>query len=135
MKKIEQIVSNNDNDILAIIIYADYSSEGVNFFTPNEFSQQLAYMKHPSGKKIQPHIHNEITRNVMLTQEVLVIKSGTIQVDLYDNQRKFVVSKLLTAGDIILLASGGHGFEVIEDVEMIEIKQGPYAGDMDKTRF
>ena len=55
--------------------------------------------------------------------------------DFYDNERNYLDSKILEAGDVILLASGGHGFEALEEIEMIEVKQGPYAGDKDKTHF
>lgn len=121
--------------LLSIIIRKDFQKEGVNFFTPDDFSQQLAHMKHPQGKVINPHVHNKVAREVHFTQEVLVIKSGLLRVDFYDSEQEYLKSKTLSAGDVILLAEGGHGFEVLEDLEMIEIKQGPYAGDKDKTRF
>ena len=121
--------------LLAIIIANDFNKDGIHFFTPNDFSQQLAYMKHPSGKVIQPHVHNSVSREVTYTQEVLFIKKGILRVDFYTDQQEYLESYLLHAGDVILLASGGHGFEVIEPVEMIEVKQGPYAGEQDKIRF
>lgn len=120
---------------LAIIIKSSYQKEGVDFFTPNDYSQQLAYMSHKKGKKIDAHVHNIVTREVHLTQEVLVIRKGKIRVDFYTQERVYFESEILEQGDVILLANGGHGFEVIEDVEIIEIKQGPYLGDEDKTRF
>lgn len=129
-------VIKNGETILAIIIRASFRpSESIHFFTPNEFSQQLAYMAHPAGKVIQPHVHNPVAREVFYTQEVLIVKKGKLRVDLYDEKREYLESRILGAGDTILLAAGGHGFEILEDVEMLEIKQGPYAGDADKTRF
>jgi len=92
-------------------------------------------MRHPAGKEIPPHVHNPVTREVTFTQEVLFIKSGKLRVDFYDDDRIYLESRILEAGDTILLATGGHGFEVLEEVEMIEVKQGPYAGEQDKTRF
>lgn len=125
-----------DDIILAIIIPCDHVAEGLSFITPESFSQQLAYMHHPAGKVIQPHIHKPLKREVSFTQEVLVIKRGKIRVDFYTPERDYLSSRLLVSGDTILLASAGHGFEVIEEVEMIEIKQGPYGGDdADKVRF
>jgi hypothetical protein len=121
--------------ILAIIIRSQFSEKGIRFFTPDEFSQQLGYMNHPAGKKIEPHFHNEVHRNVIFTQEVLYIKRGKIKVNFYSEQKNFLFDRVLQSGDVILLAGGGHGFEVLEDIEMIEIKQGPYQGDSDKTRF
>lgn len=120
---------------LAIIIKSNYQKDGIEFFTPNEYSQQLAYMSHKKGKKIDAHIHNKVTRDVHLTQEVLVIRKGKLRVDFYTQEQVYLESSILESGDVILLAGGGHGFEVLEDLEMIEIKQGPYLGDEDKTRF
>ena len=129
-----QMIKKRDK-LLAIIIKNNYVSEGVSFITPNEYSQQLAYMHHPAGKTIDAHVHNLVHRNVVLTQEVLFIKKGRLRVDFYDDYKDYLESRILEAGDTILLTSGGHGFKVLEEVEMIEVKQGPYSGDMDKTRF
>jgi len=123
------------DQILAIIITNNVADTGVHFLTPNDFSQQLAYMHHPVGRIIAPHVHNPVPRQVHYTQEVLFIKRGKVRVDFYDDQQVYFKSRVLQAGEVILLASGGHGFEVLEELEMIEVKQGPYAGEMDKTRF
>jgi len=133
LENIENIVY--EGQILVIIIRNNFNKPGIHFFTPNEFSQQLAYMNHPTGKIIEPHFHNPIERSVIYTQEVLLLKKGILKVNFYDNHQQFLFSRILTQGDVILLASGGHGFEVIEEIEMIEIKQGPYQGDNDKVRF
>lgn len=130
---IEKVIHNNR--FLAIVIRSGYKKEGIEFFTPNDFSQQLAYMNRPAGYKISPHIHNKIAREVFYTQEVLFIKKGKVKVDFYDEQCHCIDTRILHTGDIILLASGGHGFEMLEQAEIIEIKQGPYAGEQDKTRF
>lgn len=130
---IEQIIHNDT--ILAIIIKKDYSKDGVEFFTPNDFSQQLAYMKHPKGKIIDAHTHNLIPREVNYTKEVLVIRKGKLRVDFYEEDQTYIESRVVEEGDVILLAYGGHGFEVIEDCEMVEIKQGPFLGENDKVRF
>jgi mannose-6-phosphate isomerase-like protein (cupin superfamily) len=121
--------------LLAIIVSGKFRDPGIHFFTSNDLSQQLAFMRHPAGKVIDPHVHNPVSRNVHFTQEVLLIKRGKLRVDFYDNDQKYLESRVLEEGDVILLATGGHGFEVLEEVEMIEVKQGPYAGDQDKTRF
>ncbi len=123
------------NKLLAMIIRNDYACEGVDFITPNEYSQQVAYMHHQKGKVIDAHVHNLVHRNVVMTQEVLFIKRGILRVDFYDEYEDYLESRDLKAGDIILLVSGGHGFQVLEDVEMVEVKQGPYAGENDKKRF
>ena len=118
-----------------MILRNNYNENGVKFLTPDEYSQQIAYMHHPEGKVIDAHIHNLVHRNVVLTQEVLFIKKGKLRVDFYDDYQDYLESCILNEGDTILLASGGHGFKVIEEVEMIEVKQGPYSGENDKTRF
>ena len=133
MRQVEEV--KKKNKLLAIIIRSDYQCSGVDFITPNEYSQQVAYMHHPAGKVIDAHVHNLVHRNVVLTQEVLFIKKGVLRVDFYDDYKDYRESHILKAGDTILLTSGGHGFKVLEEVEMIEVKQGPYSGDKDKTRF
>src|SRR5262245_9643401 len=130
---VEEIKHNGE--ILALILRNEYAKPGITFFTPNDFSQQLAYMQHPAGKLIDPHFHNPVPRIVAYTQEVLFIKRGRLRVDFFDGQQQYLESRILKAGDVILLVKGGHGFEVLEQLEMIEVKQGPYAGDQDKTRF
>lgn len=120
---------------LALILRSSYSGPGIRFFTPDEFSQQLAYMNRPQGYVIQPHVHNAVPREVQFTKEVLFIKSGKVRVDFYDDDQTYLESRILNSGDVILLAFGGHGFEMIEASEIIEVKQGPYAGDADKVRF
>lgn len=133
MQHIEYI--KNNGQVMAIIISHRFNEKGIHFFTPDEFSQQLAYMSHPAGKKIEPHYHNPVERSVVYTQEVLVIKRGVLKVNFYDDSQSFIEHRTLVAGDVILLSAGGHGFEVMEDLEMVEIKQGPYQGEADKTRF
>lgn len=133
IKPIEQIEHNGE--MLALIVRDEYSKPGISFFTSNDLSQQLAYMHHPAGKIIDAHVHNPVTRSVAYTQETLFIKRGRLRVDFFDEQQQYLESRDLKAGDVILLVKGGHGFEVLEELEMIEVKQGPYAGDQDKTRF
>lgn len=130
---IEQVT--HEGRILAIIVRSTYRRDGIEFFTPDDFSQQLAFMRHGPGKVIDPHVHNPVERSVKLTQEVLVIRSGKLRVDFFDDACEYLESRVLGPGDVVLLAAGGHGFEVLEELEMFEIKQGPFAGDADKTRF
>jgi len=130
---VEEIMQ--EQKLLAIIVSHRFNKEGISFFTSNDLSQQLAYMRHPAGRVIQPHVHNPVRREVHYTQEVLFIRRGKLRVDFYSESCAYLTSRVLEAGDVILLATGGHGFEVLEEIEMIEVKQGPYAGDSDKTRF
>lgn len=133
MDPLEMIQLNGE--CLAIIIYHDYTREGVAFFTPGDFSQQLGYMKHNKGDTIPEHVHILHPREIRYTQETLLIKRGLVKVNFYTEDRQYFASRELTTGDVILLASGGHGFEFLEETEMIEVKQGPYCGDQDKIRF
>jgi len=130
---IERIESSGK--LLALIIRRQHDKPGITFFTPSELSQQLAYMHHPTGKVIEPHVHNPMPRQVVMTQETLFIRRGKLRVDFFDETRNYVASRILEAGDLILLVQGGHGFEVLEELEMFEVKQGPYTSDADKTRF
>jgi hypothetical protein len=130
---VEKII--HKNKILAIILRAKYKYKGIKFFTPNNFSQQLGYMNRPKGYEILPHLHNKVKRNVEYTNETLLIKSGKVRVDFYDGNKNYLKSAILKKGDVVLLVCGGHGFEMLEKSEMIEIKQGPYLDDNDKTRF
>ncbi len=128
-------IADLEKQLLALIISQSFNEPGIHFFTPHEFSQQLAYMRHPSGKMISPHVHQPALREVKYTQEVLFIRQGKLRVDFYDNQQNYLESHVLSTGDVILLITGGHGFEVLEEVEMVEVKQGPYLGADDKTHF
>ncbi len=132
---IEKIIINGN--IIAIIFSESKCNEKekINFITPNDFSQQVASMNHPKGHLIEPHFHNKVVREVHYTQEVLIIRKGKLRVDFYDKECNYIESRVLNKDDIIVLVTGGHGFEVLEDLEMIEVKQGPYIGEEDKTRF
>ncbi len=124
-----------EGQTLAIVIGHNFNKHGVHFVTPSELSQQVAYMRHPAGKQIQPHIHNPIVRQISNTQEVLFIKRGRLRVDFYSQEQRYCGNRVLEAGDVIILMCGGHGFTVLEEVEMIEVKQGPYMGDHERTQF
>ena len=125
----------NKSELLAIIVRNDFTDKGINFFTPNNYSQQLAYMSHPAGKEIQPHVHKKVQRQVHYTQETLFIRKGRLLVDFYSDDQVYLESRTLEAGEVILLVQGGHGFKALENLEMFEVKQGPYAGDEDKIKF
>nr|WP_121270553.1 hypothetical protein [Pedobacter schmidteae] len=125
----------HDNQLLSVIIRSNYTKDGIDFFTPDDFSQQLGYMNRPEGYEIPPHVHNLVPRSITLTQEVLFIKSGKVRVDYYDNNKVYLESRIVESGDVVLLATGGHGFKMLEKSEIIEVKQGPYCGEMDKVRF
>jgi hypothetical protein len=120
---------------LAIIIRNSFSTNDIKFFTPQNFSQQLGYMNRKKGYIIEPHVHNEISREITLTQEVLLLRSGKVRVDFYNDDKKYTESSILYPGDVILLANGGHGFAMLEESEIIEVKPGPYLEEKDKEKF
>jgi hypothetical protein len=132
-KHMEQIF--DEYRMIAIIIYAEYHSEGIEFFTPPNLSQQLASMKRPKGYEIPAHIHKPVSREVKYTQETLFIKKGRVEIKFYDENKEYLETRILKTGDVILLVSGGHDFTMLEDTEMIEVKQGPYASEDDKEIF
>lgn len=123
------------SEVIAIVVRAHFDEPGPAFFSPGSFSQQLGVITYPTGHIIEPHVHNPVTREVVRTQETLVIRSGRLLVTLYSDDEVPFATVELGAGDVILLAGGGHGFEVLDDCSMVEVKQGPYAGDQDKRRF
>ena len=121
--------------LYAIIIRSTYSEDGIKFFSEQHYSQQLGYMKRPAGYIIEPHRHNIIPREVLYTQETLFIRKGKIKVDFYNDKNEKIKSTELFKDDVILLINGGHGFQILEESEIIEVKQGPYIGLLDKERF
>jgi hypothetical protein len=125
----------HNNEVYALIIKRDFSCEGINFITPNSYNQQIGYMKREMGYQIQPHIHINTKRTIYGTSEVLFIKRGRVKVNFFDLQKNYLSSRILETGDFILLMNGGHGFEILEEAEIIEIKQGPYVEDNDKLKF
>lgn len=124
-----------DGQLCAIILKAEYDESGIQFLTAHELSQQLASMSYKPGKVIPAHTHQLVRREVLYTQEALFIRRGKLRVDFYSIEQEYRCSRILQKGDVILLIAGGHGFEVLEDLNMVEVKQGPYAGDKDKVVF
>lgn len=120
---------------LAIILRSDFAADGLQFFTPDDYGQQLGYMRHPAGHVVQAHVHHEIERVVHTTMEVLFVRSGRVRVDLFDGSLVHTATRVLRSGDVIMLVSGGHRFEMLEAAELIEVKQGPFVGSADKSRF
>jgi len=122
--------------LFAIIVSGKYrSKKGITFFTPDQATQQFGYMKHKKGYVIKPHKHKKRLTKILSTTEVILLLKGILRVDFYSLEKKYLFSKILKKKSIIFLAHGGHGFKVIKDVEMIEVKQGPYQLVEDKIKF
>jgi len=116
------------NALISIILRSGFSSSGPCFFGSADFSQQMGFLPHKRGNIIKAHFHKKIHRNIVFTQEVLFLRKGTIKVNFYTQEKEYICSRTINAGDVLFLCSGGHGFEILEDSEIIEVKQGPYSG-------
>ena len=125
----------NGKQFLGLIIRKDYHDSGIQFLTGDDSPQQIGYMNRAKDYVIAPHVHNAVPRTIELTQEVLIIQRGKVRVDYYDDNKKYLESRIANEGDIVYLGYGGHGFKMLEDSEIVEIKQGPYCGAQDKVRF
>ncbi|MFH0786409.1 MAG: hypothetical protein V2B13_02210 [Pseudomonadota bacterium] len=133
MEPVEKIQA--DGKPIAIIVRNEFKQPGVTFFSPFEFSQQLGILVHPPGHEVKAHVHNVIARDVRVTQEVLHIIEGKVEITLFTENKQYITSRLLTTGDTVLLAFGGHGIKIVQPSKILEVKQGPYAGKEDKEFF
>ena len=131
---IENII--HKKKLYALIVRKKFrKKKGVNFFTSKEATQQFGYMKHKKNHLIMPHQHNKRLTKILITTEVIILLKGILRVDFYNEKKKYLFSKKIYDGDLIMLTNGGHGFKVLKDVEMIEVKQGPYSLSSDKVKF
>ncbi len=130
---VEKIFSGEQ--CLAYIIRASFLPEQTTFLTPPEYKQQVGYVVYPAGGQIQRHVHRPLERHLVGTSEVLVVRQGCCEVDLYNDDRQLVATRELREGDIMLMVGGGHGFRMLDDTVLIEVKQGPYTGIDEKERF
>ncbi len=122
--------------LYALIVRKQFRKKsGINFFTSKEATQQFGFMKHKKNHFIKPHKHNKRLTRILRTTEVILLLKGTLRVDFYNNKYKYLFSKKINERDIIMLIHGGHGFKVLKNVEMIEVKQGPYSLASDKIKF
>lgn len=122
--------------LFALIVENNYrQKKGINFFSSDDLPQQFGYINQKKNYVIQPHKHRKRDTKIYTTSEVLIILKGIIRVDFYDLRQKYLFSKIIKKGQIIFLLHGAHGFKVIKDIQMIEVKQGPFKKNMDKVRF
>lgn len=126
---------SQSGELIAIITDVTAFGPGVAFVTPNDLQQQVAVMNRCAGEFISAHSHLPVPRSLRGTQEVLIVLSGQIEADLYDENREFICSEVVSAHQIITLVGGGHGFRMSEDSTFIEVKQGPYVPGKDKEVF
>ena len=124
-----------DETCLAYIIRASFLPDETTFLTPPDYKQQVGYIVYPAGGEIPRHIHCPLERHLVGTSEVIIVKEGRCQLDVYNDNRELVATRELHPGDLMLMVGGGHGFRMLEDTVLLEIKQGPYTGVDEKERF
>jgi mannose-6-phosphate isomerase-like protein (cupin superfamily) len=129
-----ECITQNDKP-LAYIIRAEMAPEKTTFLTPSELNLQVGFVVYPAGGEVARHLHRPLGRHIVGTSEVLVVKEGRCQMDIYDDDRRLVATRELRKGDIMLMVGGGHGFRMMEDTVLLEVKQGPYTGLDEKERF
>jgi cupin fold WbuC family metalloprotein len=129
-----EIISSSEGQ-LAYIVDGNWSPERTLFLTPDDFGQQMGMIVYKKNQEIPAHIHLPITRTVEGTTECVIVRSGECEIDIFDSNRQKIVTRHLKTGDIVLLLKGGHGFRMLEDTVLFEVKQGPYVGNADKERF
>ncbi len=120
---------------LAYIIRGKLNPTQTTFLTPPEFKQQVGFIVYPAGGEIQRHVHRPLERHLVGTSEVLIVRRGRCEIDIYNDERELVATRELGQGDIMLMVGGGHGFRMLEDTVFLEVKQGPYTGLDEKERF
>lgn len=121
--------------ILSLVIHPVALPEKTTFFTPDEFTQQAGFVVYPTGGEIANHTHKPIIRQLTGTPETLIIRKGRLLARFYNLKHELRGQTEVAAGDILMLVNGGHGFTVLEDTVLLEIKQGPYTGLDEKERF
>jgi mannose-6-phosphate isomerase-like protein (cupin superfamily) len=120
---------------LAYIIRAAVMPERTTFVTPSDFKQQVGFVVYPAGGEIARHSHRPLERHIIGTSEVLIVRTGRAEIDIYDDDRSLVATRELGPGDVMIMVGGGHGFRILEDTVFLEVKQGPYTGIDEKERF
>ena len=133
MEQVEEIQWNGKP--LALIIRGELEPKKTTFLTPSDFKQQVGFVVYPAGGEIQRHVHRPLERHLIGTSEVLILRRGRCEIDIYNNDRDLVATRELRQGDIMLMIDGGHGFRILEDTVLLEVKQGPYTGVDEKERF
>lgn len=129
-----EIISDGDVP-LAYIVDPKWKPERTEFFTPDHFTQQIGMIVYGAGEQIIPHVHVPVERHITGTTECVIVRQGACEIDIYNADREFIVTRSLSEGAIILLLAGGHGFRMTEHTILFEVKQGPYVGGRDKVRF
>jgi hypothetical protein len=130
-----EYIRTKDDVLTSIIIRRDFQPTKTTFVTQPELAQQVGFVVYPAGGVIKRHIHKNVDRQNISSSEALIIRKGKLEIDIFDQNKSLLVTRVLEAGDFVLMVSGGHGFRILEDTILLEIKLGPYAGVLDKELF
>jgi hypothetical protein len=124
-----------DGKVFAYVMRDTPGEKKTTFLTPDEAIQQVGFVVHPAGAEVKRHYHLPLERAIVGTPEVLVVRQGRCEMDVYDDQQELVCTRELATGDIMVMVGGGHGFRMVEDTVLLEVKQGPYYGPDEKAYF
>ena len=127
-------ISHGDQ-CLAIIIRNSFAPPKTTFLTPSDYKQQIGFIVYPAGGEVPRHVHRPLQRRLVGTSEVLLVRLGHCVADIYNEERELIANRELCEGDVILLVAGGHGFRMLADTVLLEVKQGPYTGLEEKEQF
>lgn len=120
---------------LCYIVRTSFEPEATTFVTQPEYKQQVGFITYPAGSTIPRHTHVPLERHLVGTSEVVLVRKGSCEIEVYTDDHELVATRDLGPGDLVLMVAGGHGFNVREDTVLLEVKQGPYIGLEEKERF
>ena len=121
--------------LLVMIVRTTVAPEKTSFLTEESLPLQMGFIVYPQGGEVKRHVHRPLERSIVGTSEVLLVRSGVCEIDVYDDERALAATRRLTTGDVVVMLAGGHGFRMLEDTTLLEIKQGPYTGLDEKETF
>jgi hypothetical protein len=133
MSELERITSGDD--VLALVVRASHRPAATTFLTDPEHVQQVGFVVYGRGGEVARHAHLPVERRIVGTPEVIVVRAGRCELDVFDDRRELVATRELREGDVMVMLGGGHGFRMLEDTVLLEVKQGPYGGEAEKERF
>ena len=125
----------HDGQDLALILRAENAPAQTTYVTPPDINLQVGFVVYGAGQEIPRHVHLPVERHTVGSMEVLLVRQGRCEVDVYTDERELVATRELGPGDVLIAIAGGHGFRVLEDLVLLEVKQGPYPGVAEKERF
>ena len=127
-------VTWNGQILCYIIATKEFNPEKTTFLTPPECNVQVGYIVYPAGHQIPPHAHRAI-EHVVDSSEVLLVRRGRCEVDIYNGEKQLVATRELQEGNLLIMVTGGHGFRMLEYTVLLEVKPGPYKGSDGKERI